>query len=83
MRVRQSGKPLGRPSATEVGTPGSVAKRPLARDEVAVTRHGDSFEPGVDAERPHQVADVVSNRLDAEVELLGDLRGRMASVEQS
>src|SRR2546422_4995167 len=36
----------------------------------------------MDAERPHQVADVISNRLEAQVELVGDLRGRVTSVEQ-
>jgi hypothetical protein len=70
------------PPPAERGTPTSAASWSSARDELAVPGDGDRFEPGVDAKRPHQVADVVSNRLEAQVELLGDLCGRMASIQQ-
>ena len=38
-----------------------------ARDGVLLPRHRDGLEPRVDAERPEDAADVVSDRLQAEV----------------
>ena len=43
----------------------------------------DGFEPGVDAERPQQVANMIPHCLGAQVELLRDLLGRAASLEQT
>ena len=51
--------------------------------EVAVPRQGNGLDARVDAERPEQVADVVSDRLEAEVELAGDLVGRVAPLEEA
>jgi len=39
---------------------------------------GDGFESGVDAERPEETADVVPDRLGAQMELGGDLLRRAA-----
>jgi hypothetical protein len=51
--------------------------------ELAVPRQGNGLDAGVGAQRSEQVADVVSNRLDAQMELAGDLVGRMAPLEQA
>jgi hypothetical protein len=44
-------------------------------------RHG--LQAGVDAERAQEVADVISHRLLAEVQLVGDLRRRAAVLQQT
>jgi hypothetical protein len=41
----------------------------------------DGFESGVDAECAEEVTDVVPSRLGADVQLAGDLSGRVASLE--
>jgi hypothetical protein len=41
-----------------------------------VSDGGNRFEPGIHAESPKQVTDVVLDRLRAQVELMGDLLGR-------
>jgi hypothetical protein len=51
--------------------------------ELAVPRQGNGLDAGVGAQRSEQVADVVSNRLDAQMELAGDLVGRMAPFEEA
>jgi hypothetical protein len=48
-----------------------------------VPRKGNGLDAGVDAERPEQVADVVSNRLGAQVQRAGDLVGRVAPLQQA
>jgi hypothetical protein len=47
-----------------------------------VPGESNGFEAGMGAECPEQVADVIANRLDAQVELAGDLVSRMAPLEQ-
>ena len=44
---------------------------------------GDGFEAGVHSEGSQQMADVVSDRLGAEVEFLGDLLGRASLFEKA
>ena len=46
-------------------------------------RQGNGLDARVDAERPEQMADVVSNRLEAQVKLAGDLVGRVAPLEET
>jgi len=46
--------------------------------EMFVARQGHGFEPRVDAERLHQVADVISHGLPAQMQFLGDLHSRAA-----
>jgi hypothetical protein len=43
----------------------------------------DGLEPCVDAERSQQVPDVIPHRFGTQVQLLGDLLGRAAPLEQT
>jgi hypothetical protein len=48
-----------------------------------VTGYGDGFEPGVHAECAEQMADVVPDRLRAQMKLLRDLLGRTSLLEEA
>ena len=54
----------------------------LSQRGVAATGGGDGFKSGVDAERPEETADVVPDRLGAQMELGGDLLGRAALLQE-
>jgi hypothetical protein len=54
-----------------------------ARDEVPLMRNGNGFEARVNAKRPEDRPNVVADRLDAEVQLGGDLLRRAPAFEQA
>src|SRR5215203_454504 len=76
---------VARPSKREPGrttSPGRDDRR--GRSGVELIPGGcDSLEPGVDAEGAEEVADVIADRLLAEVELAGDLLRRAATLKEA
>ena len=65
----------------ESGCPRRAVCR-LSTTQTRLARQGDCPEPRVDSERTQDVADVVSHRFPAQVEILGDLARRAPEFEE-